>query len=208
MRLIIVRHGETAWNTGEKRFRGQLDVELSSYGFKQAIAVGQVLVEEAIDVIYFSPMARVRQTAEGLFRELLKKNGVHFQEEPLLMDIHYGDWQGKTHQEVFSANPAVEHFWTSQPEELLFPNGESWYTVYDRIDRLFKRLRSEDHQCVVLVSHRVVINIILLYLLGLDPSHFWDFMFDTCSISEIRLENDGSFEILYLNDTHHIPPKD
>ena len=44
-RLVIVRHGETAWNA-EHRVQGQLDVPLNDTGLRQAQAVASVLVQQ------------------------------------------------------------------------------------------------------------------------------------------------------------------
>ncbi|MBN1329297.1 MAG: histidine phosphatase family protein [Candidatus Heimdallarchaeota archaeon] len=201
MRLLIVRHGETVWNLEDKRFRGQMDIELSKVGLKQVDKTGLFLKHEKIDKILFSPMIRCKQTAENI-----KKFQPNSQliEEPLLIDISFGDWEGKRHSDVFSENPQVEHFWNDQPEELVFPNGESWYRVYERVDKFFKRIRKQKDELVVVISHRVVLNIIMLYLLGLDPKHFWDFHFDNASISEITIYENGKFQIIRTNDTHHL----
>ncbi|MGC9778891.1 MAG: histidine phosphatase family protein [Candidatus Heimdallarchaeota archaeon] len=204
MRIILIRHGETAWNIGETRFRGQMDIELSDYGKKQAEAVGKALGEENIDLILFSPMSRCHDTANTI-KKFQEKSA--FKEEPLLIDINFGDWQGRAHTEVFKEDPEAQLFWNEQPENLVFPNGETWYSVYERLDKLFKKLRKKKEKVVVLVSHRVVLNILMLYLIGLDPSHFWDFHFDNASVSEIKLEINGSFRVMKLNDTHHLTKK-
>ncbi|HUT81363.1 MAG TPA: histidine phosphatase family protein [Candidatus Bathyarchaeia archaeon] len=201
MRILIVRHGETAWNLTDKRFRGQMDIELSQEGLEQADKTGVVLKDENIDKILFSPMSRCRQTAEGIKKFHPKSQLI---EEPLLIDISFGDWEGKRHSEIFAENPQAEHFWNNQPEELVFPNGESWYRVYERVDKFFKKIREQKEELLVIVSHRVVLNIIMLYLLGLDTKHFWDFHFDNSSISEITIEKNGKFQIIKTNDTHHL----
>ncbi|MBD3191627.1 MAG: hypothetical protein GF308_13350 [Candidatus Heimdallarchaeota archaeon] len=201
MRILLVRHGETSWNVDGVRFRGQVDIGLSVFGQQQAEAVGRMLQEEAIEVIYHSPMVRTRQTAERIQQH---QGSSQLIEEPLLIDIDFGDWQGQLHSEIFAANPGTEEAWHKFPHELVFPNGESWYRVYERINLLFKRLRKQELDCVVLVTHGVVIRIILLYLLGLSPEHFWDFQIETCSLSEISLEPDGVFKIVKTNDTHHL----
>lgn len=202
MRIFIVRHGETSWNVDGVRFRGQVDIELSDFGQQQSEAAGQILQDEVIDVVYHSPMVRTRQTAERIQQQQKSSQLV---EEPLLIDIHFGDWQGQLHSEIFAANPGTEEAWHNFPHELVFPNGESWYRVYERIDLLFKRLRKSKFNCVVLVTHGVVIRIILLYLLSLSPGHFWEFRIDTASITELLLEPNGTFRIIKTNDTHHLP---
>ena len=145
MRILLVRHGETAWNIGKRRFRGQIDIELSSFGKEQADAAGKRLASESIDVIMYGPLARTKQTAEGISKY---KPKTPLLEEPLLLDISFGDWQGRTHEEVFAENPILEEFWNNQPEKLVFPNGESWYRVFERVDLMFKKLVKSEYNIV------------------------------------------------------------
>ena len=57
MRLLLARHGETAWNA-EGRYQGQEDIPLSPVGDAQARALGARLGEVRIDRAVASPLAR------------------------------------------------------------------------------------------------------------------------------------------------------
>lgn len=201
MRILIIRHGETAWNIGDTRFRGQMNIELSENGINQADKVGFALQKETIEAIYYSPLLRCKQTAEGI-KKYQKQS--EFIEEPLLIDINFGDWQGRKHKDIFKEDPIIEDYWYNHPEKLVFPNGESWYRVYERLDLFFKKIRKENYKIITIVSHCVVLNILFLYLLGLSSKHFWDFHIDNASISEITLEKNGKFKISKINDIHHL----
>ena len=63
MRLLLARHGETAWNA-EGRYQGQEDIPLSPVGEAQARALGVRLREVRIDRAVASPLARASRTAE------------------------------------------------------------------------------------------------------------------------------------------------
>ena len=58
IRIIVVRHGQTAWNVGagEERFRGRTDLPLDDTGHAQALAVAGRLRNEAITALYASPL--------------------------------------------------------------------------------------------------------------------------------------------------------
>ena len=58
---------------------------------------------------------------------------------------------------------------------------------------------------VVLVSHRVVNKILVLALLGLDNSHFWNIRQDTCAISTFNYVH-GRFVLAGHNDTSYLRP--
>jgi probable phosphoglycerate mutase len=62
--LLLARHSETEWNR-EGRWQGHADVALNDRGREQARALAQQLLDEPIDVIYSSDLARAHQTALG-----------------------------------------------------------------------------------------------------------------------------------------------
>jgi broad specificity phosphatase PhoE len=65
-RLIVVRHGRTAWNR-EERFRGRTDVPLDPVGKAQAEACARVLAARFRPAaIYASPLSRTVATAEEI----------------------------------------------------------------------------------------------------------------------------------------------
>src|SRR5919106_799551 len=64
-RLILVRHGESTWNS-EERLQGQLDPPLSDRGREQARALAPILEALPEERIVCSDLARARETAELL----------------------------------------------------------------------------------------------------------------------------------------------
>lgn len=62
-RLILVRHGQTDWNT-ERRIQGGTDIPLNEEGRQQAHLLAQRLKDEPLDHIYSSHQIRAKETAE------------------------------------------------------------------------------------------------------------------------------------------------
>ncbi|KAA3461292.1 phosphoglycerate mutase-like protein 4 isoform X1 [Gossypium australe] len=64
--IIVVRHGETAWNaTG--RIQGHMDVELNEVGRQQAASLAERLSRvPEISAIYSSDLKRALETAETI----------------------------------------------------------------------------------------------------------------------------------------------
>ena len=88
--LVLVRHGETAWNRGEV-FRGRADVPLNETGFAQARALAQSLEREPVEAVYSSPLLRALDTAESIAAvhklPVVKHEG--------LTDFDCGEWVGE-----------------------------------------------------------------------------------------------------------------
>jgi glucosyl-3-phosphoglycerate phosphatase len=67
-RLVLVRHGRTAWNA-EGRGQGHHDVELDAVGHEQSRAAAPFLAGFAPGSLWSSDLARCRQTAAYLAKE-------------------------------------------------------------------------------------------------------------------------------------------
>ncbi|OLS31153.1 MAG: Phosphoserine phosphatase 1 [Candidatus Heimdallarchaeota archaeon AB_125] len=199
MDIYIIRHGETAFNVGEERIRGRKNVPLSDLGIHHAEEAGEKLKEKPIEKIYHSKLSRTKVTAEKILQHQKKAEII---EEPFLLDISFGEWEGKTGNEVFIDD--LKKQWMNNPNDVLIPGGETFYQVLDRLHRLFLRLRKQKEKIVALVTHGAVINLIFVYLTETHPSHYWDFYVKPCSISHIKLNENGKISIVKLNDTNHL----
>lgn len=104
--VYFIRHGQTDWNA-EERLQGQLDIPLNDLGRAQARRNGRALRDmladpRALDYVA-SPLARCRETMEIVRAELaLPRRG--YRVEPALKEIHFGDWQGFTWDELKALN--------------------------------------------------------------------------------------------------------
>lgn len=198
-RFILVRHGQTMWNQ-EQIFRGQTDIPLSPAGRAQAEATALALKEVPLAAIYTSRLARARDTAAAIaaYHDLTP------QEEPDLLDMSFGAWEGLGVEEVARQYPELYQRWRTAPHTVTFPAGESLAAVRHRVERLLARL-PERHpgQTVCLVSHRVVNKVLLLAVLGLGNEHFWRIEQDTCCLNRFHYTR-GAFIISTINDTCHL----
>ncbi|MDD5339073.1 MAG: histidine phosphatase family protein [Dehalococcoidales bacterium] len=201
LEIIIVRHGETAFNAAET-FRGRADVPLNETGLKQAALVGEYLANEKVDVVYSSPLQRALQTADAIAAPHNLKVSI----TENLNDIDCGEWEGKTLAEVKEKYEEVYQDWVDTPEQVKLPGGDSLEDVRNRAWPFVKdavtRARSGR---IVMVSHRAVNKVLVCALLGLDNSYFWNFKLDTASLC--RFAFDGNRTVLtQLNDTSYLKP--
>ena len=198
-RLVVIRHGRTEWNRVE-RFRGRADLELDEVGIKQAEAAAIWIAEWQISAVYSSPLQRALTTAEILARPL----GLEVRLLPGIIDINYGKWQGLSPEEAATNYGGLYAKWLDSPHEVKFPGGESLADVRERaasaVDGLITQYPKET---IVLVSHKVVCQILILSLLGLDNSHFWEITQDVCAINLFEVRG-GVPSTLFINDTCHL----
>ena len=198
--IILVRHGETAWNV-EEIFRGRIDIELNETGTKQAELLAEYLSGVKIDAIYSSPLKRALRTAEIIAG--YHKIGVEV--APGLMDFNYGRWQGLSHQEVKDKYKELYVEWTKNPHQVKMPAGESLNDVRERAIGVVNKVIAKYEGPVALVSHRVVNKVLICALLGLDNSHFWNIRQGTCGITTFTYEN-RRFILTKHNDTSFLKP--
>src|SRR5579872_5203496 len=102
MRLILVRHGETACNL-EDIWHGWDECDLTERGREQAAAVGARLALEPIAAVYSSDVPRALQTA----RAIASPHGLEPIPEPGLRERNAGDFEGLRMSEVEARYPTV-----------------------------------------------------------------------------------------------------
>jgi 2,3-bisphosphoglycerate-dependent phosphoglycerate mutase len=92
--LVLVRHGESAWNK-ENRFTGWVDVDLSEKGRSEATQAGNILCKEGFkfDVVYTSVLKRAIRTL-WLAQEAMDAMYLPVHTSWRLNERHYGALQG------------------------------------------------------------------------------------------------------------------
>jgi probable phosphoglycerate mutase len=197
--VLIIRHGETAWNR-EEVFRGRADVPLSERGHKQAQLLAEALRNAGIEAVYSSPLVRATATAAPL-AELLALQVVT---EGRLIDMSFGEWEGRARTELEQAEPQLYRTWHEAPKQFRAPGGECLSEVLARAWPTFEEIaQRHDSGRVAIVSHRVVCKLLLCAAVGVGEEGFWRLRVDTASISAVEKNADG-WVVTRLNDTHHL----
>lgn len=200
--IYLIRHGQTLWNK-EEVFRGQSDIPLNDFGRRQAEAIAGELRERRLKNPLFisSPLKRALETAQiaGSFQP-----SISITETEALTDINFGEWQGKSREEVEKLYPELYKKWLEDPAGVLFPGGESLREAAVRAEKAFISLaREHPEKDLVIFSHRVINKVLLSLLLCGDLNLFWRIRQDTACINILAREG-SSFSLLLLNDTCHL----
>lgn len=166
--IFVTRHGQTEWNAIE-RVQGQAEADLSELGRAQAARNGRALARLVPDPSGFrfiaSPMRRTRETMEIIRAEMgLPRDGYAL--EPRIVEVHFGDWQGFTIEELEATDPgstrgrdAVK--WSFVPPG---PDAESYADLAERI----RPWAAEMHGPAIVVTHGGVIRSLFHILNGLS----------------------------------------
>jgi alpha-ribazole phosphatase/probable phosphoglycerate mutase len=164
----LVRHASLEGHDG--RCYGWYDIRLSAEGIAQAESIAARLSTEPISRIYSSSLSRAVETA----RAVASPHRIAVDVVEDLGEIHFGDCEGLTYQEVEKRYPEVFESWMSRPTETQFPNGESFSQLRSRVlAALESLLRDHRSESIVVVTHAGVIRLLLAQALGIPDRHIF-----------------------------------
>jgi probable phosphoglycerate mutase len=148
----VVRHAETAWSLNGKH-TSRTDLPLTENGRRSAEWIGTRLQEEDIDVAFVSPRQRARNTAAlaGWPDAIVDDD---------LVEWDYGDYEGRTTDEIRRENPGWNLFADGAP------GGENADDVGRRADRFLKTIRDRPGT-VVVFTHGHFLRVLAARWVGL-----------------------------------------
>lgn len=172
MNLIIyfLRHGETtASQTGG--YCGTLDPDLSSKGYQMAEDFANAYKSLPWVAVLSSPLRRAVATA----KPLCEAAGIRMQLKEGLREIAYGQWEGKTPEEVNREFHDTYVRWLAEPGWNAPNGGERGIDIARRSSLVIEEI---EQTCsagnVLVVSHKATTRIMLCFLIGIDVGRFRD----------------------------------
>ena len=197
LEVFLIRHGETAWNAAG-RAQGISDRPLNAVGRAQAAAAADALTHAPMDTMYTSDLSRARETADVI----AAPHGVDVHAHPDLREMHHGELDGLTFQEMQRDYGDVLQAWLSDPTDVVIPGGESLRQVQERAWAAFQEILGKHaHGCIAIVSHTMTLRTIVARALSIPLSHCLRFHIDTGSIT--TLEVDGRVPGIVLRTLNH-----
>ena len=189
MRLYLVRHGETVWNI-ESRFQGWSDLPLSAIGEAQARELARRIAGVHFDAAYSSDLTRAVGTAEIL----LAGRSLAPVQIDALREMHLGELDGLTEEEVQRLHHDVVTAWRTDPTEVVMPGGESIRQVQERAWRAVDKIRAKHQgETVLVVGHHTANKTILCRLLGIPLKKARILRQPPCSLSVVDFLPDREF---------------
>jgi 2,3-bisphosphoglycerate-dependent phosphoglycerate mutase/probable phosphoglycerate mutase len=168
--LILLRHGETAWNAG-RRLQGHRDIALNELGLRQAAQAAPSIGALAPSVIVASDLNRAAVTARTVGDLIGRSVTV----DSRLRETGLGLWEGLTVDEARTGWPDDWAAWTSTSAMNRPPGGESRWEVAGRAAAVVDELDRSEMGTALLVTHGGTIAGLTGRLLGL-PHEFWSML--------------------------------
>lgn len=183
-RLVIVRHGET-WDNAAGVWQGQLDSPLSDTGRAQAAAMAPLVAVLKPQRIISSDLSRASDTADAI----ATVTGLPVVLDARLREIHAGEWQGLTSQQVKERDPELRAAVLAGEDLRRGHTGENLAEVLARCSEAVGEIVAElaPGECAVLVTHGVAGRCIASAVLDLDLDLAWRVLggFGNCHWSEV-----------------------
>ena len=153
MRLLLVRHAQTASNVGRALDTAIPGAALTDLGREQAARLVTRLAGEHLDVIAASPLMRAQQTAEPVAaargRTPVTLDG--------LREIEAGDLEMGTSAQAIESYRDVIVAWATGAPEVVMPGGSSGHEFFSRFDGAVRALEDAGTRAVA-VSHGAAIR--------------------------------------------------
>ncbi len=161
----LIRHAEPDASV-QGRCYGSLDTSLSSAGREQAARLAERLTAEPFSAIYSSPRRRAIETAQAIGRDIIMV--------PEFRELDFGDFEGRTYDDIAATHPDLYRQWMETPTEVNFPNGESFVQMQTRVLHSYRALLAQHGgETIGIVAHGGVARIILADALGLPNQNLF-----------------------------------
>lgn len=188
--IDFIRHGEPV---GGAKIRGQSDDPLSDVGWQQMrAAVGQ---QRPWQVVVSSPLTRCSAFAA----EVASQIGAAVQFDTRLKEIGFGEWEGRSHDELTANDPdRLLRFWTD-PKAHAPAGAEPVETFAQRVGEAFDDLvNAHRGRRVLVVCHAGVIRMSLCRVLGFSPTQAFRIKVPYAGLTRVQVEHRDSGIVPFL----------
>ena len=196
-RIVLLRHGQTAWNL-EGRAQGHTDIPLDAVGDAQARHAAPHVAQLRPSVIWSSDLARAASTASYVGEAC----GLPVRTDARLREFGLGERTGMTMAEYAAAHPE-EHAAFKAGRIDVTPGGETREEVLARMTAALDDVRAAiaPGETAVVVGHGGALKTLLLSLLGW-PESTWESFYGLFNCHWAVLDDsrgDGSLRLVHWN---------
>lgn len=191
MKIYIIRHGVTEWNTLQK-VQGSADIPLAEEGIRLARRTGEALKDVPFDICFCSPLQRARQTAELVLGE--RAGQVPIIPDKRLEEIDFGVLEGTRFKDENGCvtSRQMEMFFTAPLQFERPENGENILDICKRTREFWEEKTTDpvlQDKTILIASHGCAVRAILQNIYH-DPENFWHGSVPpNCSINLVEVKN-------------------
>ena len=201
-RLVLVRHGQTAWNL-EGRAQGHTDVGLDETGHSQALALAPYIAAMGPTALWSSDLTRARETAD----RLAQATGLAVRPDARLREFDAGARAGLTEAEFAERYPDAHDSWRDGHVTGQVPGAETIAQVAARMVPALQEIweATTDGETSVVVAHGACLRVSLLAFLGWPESLLGSLRsLDNCGWSVLEADPHGrGIRLASYNETAH-----
>jgi broad specificity phosphatase PhoE len=195
-RVILLRHGESTFNTLGLYQGSSDDSVLTEAGRRDARITGKFLKSIAFDAVYISSLQRAQETAQEILEVInVPKNAVFTTNK--LRENDLPDWEGLAFQYVREIFPEAYQIWKQRPHEfwMLVDSTVRFYpalSLYQRVQEFWQEvLPNYVGKTLLVVAHGGTNRALIGTALGISPEFYHSFVQSNCGISILSFP-DGS----------------
>lgn len=195
LNVYLLRHGETQYNADGNRYCGRTDIELTEKGVGQANSVNSQLKGMSFDAVYASPLKRALFTAE------IASGIKAVKTDSRLIEVDFGDWEGKTKEEFIAENASLWRTWMEDPAiAKAGGTGESASDVVARVDDFYQEMMLKHPSGnILVVGHNGINRLYLAFKLGMPLKNYRRIVQENSAITLFSLDENGELNLKFLN---------
>ncbi|MDO4695176.1 alpha-ribazole phosphatase [Porphyromonas sp.] len=156
MTLSLLRHTQVSLPPGI--CYGQMDVALSSSYAEEWEKISSSLGGKTFGAVFSSPLSRCKLLANYLSPTAI--------EDPRLMELNFGVWEGWQWDDIYSTREGKE--WFDDYVNTPTPNGESYFALIQRVHHFICDLHQKGGEEILIVTHAGVIRAFMHLLDGIS----------------------------------------
>lgn len=191
--FLLLRHAHSTANEDGILAGRSEGIHLSTKGIQQSKRLPKALQEIAINRFLSSPLTRCLETIQPTLTQRHKRLVIN----DSFIEMDYGTWSGEKLKHL-----RKEKGWKQiqrNPLTFTFPQGESFATTANRIERELKKLsNSFPKETILIVTHGDIIKLATQITLGGDLNNFQRLIVDTCSLTVLEWQKNER-SLLHFN---------
>lgn len=190
MRLYIIRHGETPWNT-EFRLQGQTDIPLNQNGKMLAAKVADGMRDISIDFAFSSPLIRAYETAAIV----LENREVTIDTDHRIREIGFGAMEGKRFEKNTDETVCKEYYFFFHAPDRYIPveGGETLDSLMFRTNEFLEDIKNRKEligKNILISTHGAASRALLANITHAERKDFWGTgVPKNCAVSIVELDN-------------------